>query len=404
MATKETKTKSRRRIRSSSGPIKIDTVVKESDEKYQEMFTHPLCETTGTAGSGGKGVVTEWFGSSGTPIEDEPFYHGYMERKEAERSLTKVGEFIVRKAMIRKNESISDLIRYHQAQKVPIYGNDIILQSFVQREQWQLYHEQVALGSRLGQGEFGDVFLGSLTVGLFTKPIKVAVKTLKEGSLSSDDRITFLREANVMLKLQHKHVVRLYGVATQKEPIMIVMELAAGGSLLDKVRKTKVDVTRKRKYCYHAFCGMEYLESQQVIHRDLAARNCLIGSSDTCKISDFGLSLLGRHHKEKHMTRVPVSCEELRRFGIAVLYLFLMGMVLRDVRIAVMRGLRLKPPPDMPADDAAIMLQCFETDPDVRMSFAQLRSSYKSACSSNFLTKIADLFKSEKAEETTVNT
>ncbi|ETN84345.1 hypothetical protein NECAME_06907 [Necator americanus] len=69
-----------------------------------------------------------------------------------------------------------------------------------------------------------------------------------------------------------------------------------------------------------------------------------------------------------------------------------------------MRGLRLKPPPDMPADDAAIMLQCFETDPDVRMSFAQLRSSYKSACSSNFLTKIADLFKSEKAEETTVNT
>ncbi|ETN84347.1 hypothetical protein NECAME_06909, partial [Necator americanus] len=172
-------------------------------------------------------TVTEWFGSSGTPIEDEPFYHGYMERKEAERSLTKVGEYIVRKAMIRKNESISDLIRYHQAQKVPIYGNDIILQSFVQREQWQLYHEQVALGSRLGQGEFGDVFLGSLTVGLFTKPIKVAVKTLKEGSLSSDDRITFLREANVMLKLQHKHVVRLYGVATQKEPIMIVMELAA---------------------------------------------------------------------------------------------------------------------------------------------------------------------------------
>ncbi|ETN84346.1 hypothetical protein NECAME_06908, partial [Necator americanus] len=98
---------------------------------------------------------------------------------------------------------------------------------------------------------------------------------------------------------------------SHKSTLQIFISIS-GGSLLDKVRKTKVDVTRKRKYCYHAFCGMEYLESQQVrflflvIHRDLAARNCLIGSSDTCKISDFGLSLLGRHHKEKHMTRVPV--------------------------------------------------------------------------------------------------
>ncbi|KIH69647.1 hypothetical protein ANCDUO_00023 [Ancylostoma duodenale] len=94
--------------------------------------------------------VTEWYGSSGTPLEDEPFYHGYMERMETERCLTKNGEFLVRKSLIRNVE--------------------------------------VVLGCRLGHGEFGEVFKGSLTVGLFTKPIEVAVKTLKEGSLSSDDR------------------------------------------------------------------------------------------------------------------------------------------------------------------------------------------------------------------------
>ncbi|KHJ91289.1 hypothetical protein OESDEN_08850 [Oesophagostomum dentatum] len=181
-----------------------------------------------------------------------------------------------------------------------------------------------------------------------------------------------------MLKLQHKYVIRLFGVATQKEPIMIVMELATGGSLLEKVQKTKVNTLRKRKYCYQTICGMEYLESEQVIHRDLAARNCLVNSSDTIKISDFGLSLLGKLHKEKQMIKVPVR------------------LALRDVRKMVIQGRRLQPPPEMPPQDASVMLLCFEAEPGPRKSFAQLRERYKPFCSTNVFSKFVDLFKSEK--------
>ncbi|RCN50708.1 SH2 domain protein [Ancylostoma caninum] len=346
--------------------------------------------------------VTEWYGSSGTPLEDEPFYHGYMERMETERCLTKNGEFLVRKSLIRNVEGYivsvrdKDRVLHLQIQEIN-----------PQKLYWLMtYCFVVVLGCRLGRGEFGEVFKGSLTVGLFTKPIEVAVKTLKEGSLSSDDRITFLREANVMLKLQHKNVIRLYGVATQKEPIMIVMELATGGSLLEKVRKNKVDLNRKRKYCFQAISGMEYLETQQVIHRDLAARNCLINASDVCKISDFGLSMLGRLHKEKHMVKVPIrwlAPETLRQgtysnksdvwsCGVLMFEVFTNGEIpykevqaLRDVRKKVMGGLRLKPPLDMPAEDAAIMLSCFETEPLARASFAELRA--KSVCSCFFIAK-----------------
>ncbi|KHJ82998.1 SH2 domain protein [Oesophagostomum dentatum] len=102
-----------------------------------------------------------------------------MERREAEKCLTKIGEFLVRKAIIRGSEahivsvranvkevlhlriqeilpqklywlrlfcftSVSDLIRYHLTLKVPVYG-DILLRSYVEREQWQLYHEQEPL-------------------------------------------------------------------------------------------------------------------------------------------------------------------------------------------------------------------------------------------------------------------
>lgn len=40
--------------------------------------------------------------------------------------------------------------------------------------------------------------------------------------------MTFLREANMMLKFSHKNVVQFYGVCMQKEPVMIVMEMAPG--------------------------------------------------------------------------------------------------------------------------------------------------------------------------------
>lgn len=38
------------------------------------------------------------------PLEDEAFYHGYMTREEAEKLLTKPGEFLVRKAEVKGEE------------------------------------------------------------------------------------------------------------------------------------------------------------------------------------------------------------------------------------------------------------------------------------------------------------
>lgn len=53
----------------------------------------------------------------------------------------------------------------------------------------------------------------------------MAVKTLKEGSMSPD---AFLAEANLMKRLQHDKLVRLYAVVT-KQPVYIVTEFMANG-------------------------------------------------------------------------------------------------------------------------------------------------------------------------------
>ncbi len=47
----------------------------------------------------------------------------------------------------------------------------------------------------------------------------------------------FLEEAQLMKKLQHEKLVRLYAVCSQEEPIYIITELMTNGSLLSYLRE-----------------------------------------------------------------------------------------------------------------------------------------------------------------------
>lgn len=75
------------------------------------------------------------------------------------------------------------------------------------RHEWQLNNEQVTLDKKLGEGQFGEVHKGKLKTSFFYSPVTVAVKTLHQNHLSANEKILFLREANVMLTLSH---VRMY--------------------------------------------------------------------------------------------------------------------------------------------------------------------------------------------------
>ena len=73
------------------------------------------------------------------------------------------------------------------------------------------------------------VNLGTWTDGS-ADPIQVAVKTLKS-ECSESDRVKFLREAAIMGQLKDNHIVELYGVVTEKESKMIILEYMPKGDL-----------------------------------------------------------------------------------------------------------------------------------------------------------------------------
>uniref|UniRef100_A0A8C7XMH6 Tyrosine-protein kinase n=1 Tax=Oryzias sinensis TaxID=183150 RepID=A0A8C7XMH6_9TELE len=150
---------------------------------------------------------------------------------------------------------------------------------------WEIDPHYLTFIKELGTGQFGVVKYGK-----WQGQHDVAIKMIKEGSMSEDD---FIEEAKIMMKLRHENLVQLYGVCTKQRPIYIVTEFLANGCLLTYLKEGLIQhptADQLLEMCKDVSEGMAYLESQQYIHRDLAARNCLVDANGTVKVTDFGLS------------------------------------------------------------------------------------------------------------------
>ncbi|MCI4395647.1 hypothetical protein PGIGA_G00194330 [Pangasianodon gigas] len=141
-----------------------------------------------------------------------------------------------------------------------------------------------------------DVKLGAgcfadVWCGTWNGNTKVAVKTLKPGTMSPE---SFLEEAQIMKNLRHDKLVQLYAVVSE-EPIYIVTEYMNKGSLLEFLKDGEgraLKLPNLVDMAAQVAAGMAYIERMNYIHRDLRAANILVGENLVCKIADFGLARL----------------------------------------------------------------------------------------------------------------
>lgn len=85
---------------------------------------------------------------------------------------------------------------------------------------------------------------------------QVAVKTCRM-TLPDEQKRKFLQEGRILKQYDHPNIVKLIGICVQKQPIMIVMELVPGGSLLNFLRKNATTMNSKQlmSMCRDAAAG-----------------------------------------------------------------------------------------------------------------------------------------------------
>ena len=113
----------------------------------------------------------------------------------------------------------------------------------------------------------------------------------KDGNFSEE---MFIKEFQIMQRLQHEHIVQYYGYHIRREhrsPVLIMERLQTNlhDFLLSDSHKD-LPLARKVDLLSGIAQGLNYLHTMSIIHRDLTASNVLLDSRAVPKISDFGNS------------------------------------------------------------------------------------------------------------------
>ncbi|KAA6391848.1 MAG: putative CBL-interacting protein kinase 8, partial [Streblomastix strix] len=146
------------------------------------------------------------------------------------------------------------------------------------------------IGPTLGEGTFGKV---KQAKNIVTGEV-VAMKILDKDRILRNHMADQLKmEISMMKKLRHDNIVQLIEVLTSKTKVFIVLELASGGELFQKIANaTRFNEDTARLYFRQLVRGVEFCHSLGICHRDLKPENLLLDEKGTLKISDFGLCAL----------------------------------------------------------------------------------------------------------------
>ncbi|MCX6986136.1 MAG: protein kinase, partial [Lentisphaerae bacterium] len=122
-----------------------------------------------------------------------------------------------------------------------------------------------------------------------------AMKALRwngENDNTSEKLERFAREAEILMRINNKHVVKIFAHNLNKpdENPYIIMEYVKGMPLTECLNRKMFNINQKISIIEQIADGIECVHGCGVLHRDIKPENILIADDITVKITDFGVS------------------------------------------------------------------------------------------------------------------
>ncbi|CAJ0583046.1 unnamed protein product, partial [Mesorhabditis spiculigera] len=182
----------------------------------------------------------------------------------------------------------------------------------------------------IGKGNYACVKLAKHRV---TKT-EVAIKIVDKTRLDQDNLNKVYREIEVLKRLNHPHIIKLYQVIETTNILYLVTEYAPNGEVFDLIsRHSRLSEEDARVKFWQLISAIDYCHQNGVVHRDLKAENLLLDQGSNLKIADFGFSnfFKGDEQLNTFCGSPPYAAPEVfegRQYSATSLDIWSLGVVL----------------------------------------------------------------------------
>jgi serine/threonine protein kinase len=134
----------------------------------------------------------------------------------------------------------------------------------------------------------------------------VAIKSLAhQFVLDPNIRNRFKLEADILSKLDHPNIVRVFDFIEEPDGLHLVMEYVEGRTLNKMIGKETgpIPALKALPIFEQILSAVEYAHSKGVIHRDIKPSNIMVTKDNVVKVMDFGIA----HIEGSEMTRTGIK-------------------------------------------------------------------------------------------------
>ena len=244
----------------------------------------------------------------------------------------------------------------------------------------------------LGSGSFGRVYL----VTHKQTKVQYAIKAIdKRDKSNQEEKPYFRREVEVMYKIHHPNVVKLYGHFEDNNYCYFIMEYISKGNiygLIPQDKKKRLSTQIVASLMKDVISAVYFLHNMDppIIHRDIKPENVLLAEGMVAKLTDFGWSNYMQEdvkrttvcgtpiylapeiiNEKGHDERVDIWCIGVLLFELITANVPFQGNDLETLKSNILK-LKITWPRDINLDAKNLIMKILKLDPNARMPLSDM--------------------------------